>query len=152
MAKTKGKRPGNCTADDCLKLVQEAAEARKNSYCPYSGFAVGAALLASDGTIYRGCNVENASYGATNCAERTALFSAVADGRKPGEFTAIAVVGGPKDGDPVPCPPCGFCRQALAEFANPAEFTVLWVTEVVDGKPAYETHTLAELLPGAFSL
>ena len=90
---------------DYQNLLKEAAAARENSYCPYSRFAVGAALLAKDGAIYRGCNIENASYGATNCAERTALFSAVADGRRKGDFTAIAVVGGPKDGDTAPCPP-----------------------------------------------
>ena len=84
---------------DWERLLSEAYEARKNSYCPYSGFAVGAALLTKDGAIYRGCNVENASFGATNCAERTALFSAVADGRGKGDFAAIAIVGGKKDGE-----------------------------------------------------
>ena len=130
-------------------LLSEAMKARENSYCPYSGFAVGAALLTKDGTVYRGCNVENASYGATNCAERTALFAAVADGRRKGDFVAIAIAGGPKDGEPVPCSPCGICRQALSEFVDAAEFTVLWATG--DGD-AYAEHTLAELLPFGFNL
>lgn len=133
---------------DRKRLLTEAAKARENSYCPHSGFAVGAALLCKDGAIYRGCNVENASYGVTNCAERTALFSAVANGRGRGDFAAIAVVGGPKDGELVPCPPCGVCRQALAEFADAETFLVLWST---DGN-SYEEHTLAELLPYGFSL
>lgn len=134
---------------DYTQLLAEAMKARENSYCPYSGFAVGAALLATDGTIYRGCNVENASYGATNCAERTALFAAVADGRRRGDFVAIAIAGGPKDGDLIHCPPCGICRQALSEFADAAEFTVLWATG--DGVE-HEEHTLAELLPLGFEL
>lgn len=134
---------------DYTQLLSEAMKARENSYCPYSGFAVGAALLTTDGEIYRGCNVENSSYGATNCAERTALFAAVADGRRRGDFVAIAIAGGPKDGELIPCPPCGICRQALSEFADAAEFTVLWATgEDVE----YEEHTLAELLPLGFTL
>lgn len=137
---------------DYRELLQAAAEARNNSYCPYSGFAVGAALLAADGTVYTGVNVENASYGATNCAERTALFTAVADGRRKGDFVAIAIAGGPKDGDLIPCPPCGICRQALSEFTDSASFDVLWVTGIADGEISFEKHTLAELLPGAFEL
>ena len=99
---------------DWERLLSEAYEARKNSYCPYSGFAVGAALLTKDGAIYRGCNVENASFGATNCAERTALFSAVADGRGKGDFAAIAIVGGKKDGELVPCPPAVMPSRSLS--------------------------------------
>lgn len=137
---------------DYRELLQAAAEARNNSYCPYSGFAVGAALLAADGTVYTGVNVENASYGATNCAERTALFTAVADGRRKGDFVAIAIAGGPKDGNLIPCPPCGICRQALSEFTDSASFDVLWVTGIADGGISFEKHTLAELLPGAFEL
>ena len=134
---------------DYTQLLSEAMKARENSYCPYSGFAVGAALLTTNGEIYHGCNVENSSYGATNCAERTALFAAVADGRRRGDFVAIAIAGGPKDGELIPCPPCGICRQALSEFADAAEFTVLWATgEDVE----YEEHTLAELLPLGFTL
>lgn len=134
---------------DYTQLLSEAMKARENSYCPYSGFAVGAALLTTDGEIYRGCNVENSSYGATNCAERTALFSAVADGRRRGDFVAIAIAGGPKDGALVPCSPCGICRQALSEFADAGAFRVVWATG--DGD-AYEEHTLEELLPSGFTL
>ena len=134
---------------DYTQLLAEAMKARENSYCPYSGFAVGAALLTKDGTVYRGCNVENSSYGATNCAERTALFTAVADGRRRGDFVAIAIAGGPKDGELIPCPPCGICRQALSEFTDAAEFTVLWAT---GASGEYEEHTLAELLPLGFEL
>ena len=133
---------------DRKRLLAEAAKARENSYCPHSGFAVGAALLCKDGEIFRGCNVENASYGVTNCAERTALFSAVANGRKRGDFAAIAVVGGPKDGELAASPPCGVCRQALSEFVDAETFVVLWAT----GADSYEEHTLAELLPYGFSL
>ena len=137
---------------DWERLLSEAYAARKNSYCPYSGFAVGAALLTKDGAIYRGCNVENASFGATNCAERTALFSAVADGHGKGDFAAIAIVGGKKDGELVPCPPCGICRQALSEFVDAEEFTVLWAVGTDGAFEDCEAHTLAELLPGAFAL
>ena len=133
---------------DRKRLLAEAAKARENSYCPHSGFAVGAALLCKDGEIFRGCNVENASYGVTNCAERTALFSAVANGRKRGDFAAIAVVGGSKDGELAASPPCGVCRQALSEFVDAETFVVLWAT----GADSYEEHTLAELLPYGFSL
>ena len=137
---------------DGKSLLAEAKAARENSYCPYSGFAVGAALLAKDGTVYRGCNVENASYGATNCAERTALFAAVADGRKPGDFEAIAIAGGPKDGELIPCPPCGICRQVLSEFVNPGDFRVLWVKEETGEDVIWEEHSLAELFASAFVL
>ena len=135
---------------DYQNLLKAAAAARENSYCPYSQFAVGAALLAKDGAIYRGCNIENASFGATNCAERTALFSAVADGRRKGDFTAIAVVGGPKDGDTAPCPPCGICRQALSEFVDAGKFTVVWATGRDGEGFRYEKKTLREILPYAF--
>lgn len=133
-------------------LLAEAKAARENSYCPYSGFAVGAALLTKDGSVYLGCNVENASYGATNCAERTALFAAVADGRKPGDFEAIAIAGGPKDGALIPCPPCGICRQVLSEFVDPADFRVLWVKEETYDGFTWEEHSLAELFASAFAL
>ena len=129
------------------KLVAEALKARENSYCPYSSFAVGAALLSADGKITRGANIENASYGLTNCAERSAIFAAVSAGER--EFTAIAIVGGPAGQQALePCPPCGSCRQVMAEFANPAEFLVLLGVE--DG--SYRELTLAELLPYTFSM
>lgn len=126
------------------KLVQSALKARKNAYMPYSGYAVGAALLAADGEIYTGCNVENASFGATNCAERTAFFKAVSEGER--EFTAIAVAGGNaleevKDF----AYPCGVCRQVMQEFCE-EDFLIL----VVTANGEYKEHTLAELLPYGF--
>ncbi|MCQ2550225.1 MAG: cytidine deaminase [Lachnospiraceae bacterium] len=130
------------------KLVQLAYEAQKKSYSPYSGFAVGAALLAKNGQVFLGCNIENASYGATNCAERTALFKAVSEGVT--EFEAIAIVGNLKDAPPENwdyCMPCGICRQALAEFVNPKTFKVYLGN---NDKPCKE-YTLEELLPGGFT-
>ncbi len=129
------------------KLVAEAIAARKNSYCKYSGFAVGAALLTKSGNIYRGANVENASYGLTNCAERSAIFAAVSNGEK--VFQAIAIVGAPageKAGEI--CPPCGSCRQVMAEFADPEKFLVLLGTEGGECKELL----LKELLPYSFGL
>ena len=106
------------------ELVREALEARKQSYCPYSSFAVGAALLCGDGTIFRGCNIENAAYPATNCAERTAMFKAVSEGNM--DFRAIAIVGGPKGKEPKDfCAPCGVCRQVMAEFCDPETFRIV---------------------------
>ena len=106
------------------ELVREALEARKQSYCPYSGFAVGAALLCGDGTVFRGCNIENAAYPATNCAERTAMFKAVSEGNT--DFRAIAIVGGPKGKEPKDfCAPCGVCRQVMAEFCDPETFRIV---------------------------
>lgn len=129
------------------KLIAEAIEARKNSYCPYSGFAVGAALLCKDGTIFRGCNIENASYGLTNCAERSAIFSAVSAGFR--DFTAIAVVGAPKEEKAESiCPPCGSCRQVMAEFGDPDKFLVILGTEGEERKELL----LKELLPYSFEL
>ena len=93
------------------KLIEKAKEARKNAYAPYSKFKVGAALLGKSGKIYTGCNVENATYGATICAERTALVKAISEGER--KFTKIAIVASMKE----PCPPCGICRQMLYEFA-----------------------------------
>ena len=96
------------------ELVALAEQARERAYCPYSGFAVGAALLCADGTVYTGCNIENAAFGPSVCAERTAIFKAVSEGRR--DFAALAVAGGPA-GSPVEreCPPCGVCRQVLRE-------------------------------------
>ena len=126
------------------KLSAAAQEARLRAYCPYSGFAVGAALLGEDGEIYQGCNVENAAYPATNCAERTALFTAVAAGCR--RFRAIAVVGGPQGQDAQEiCPPCGLCRQTLAEFCEPKEFYV-----VLCSAQERLVLTLDELLPVRF--
>ena len=120
-------------------LISRANEARKNAYAPYSHFRVGAALLTADGRIYAGCNVENASFTPTCCAERVALFSAIADGAR--EFSAIALVGNnPR------CMPCGVCRQSLSEFTD-GSMTVLFY----EGGARTEC-TLAELLPHGFTL
>lgn len=130
-------------------LIQRALEARKNSYAPYSGYLVGAALLAEDGTVYTGVNVENASYPAGICAERTALSKAVSEGRR--HFKAIAVVGGRREESAgclkEDCTPCGICRQSLAEFCTP-DFPVITAKSIID----YRIHTLGELLPFSFSL
>lgn len=125
------------------KLVALAVKARENSYCPYSGFAVGAALECADGTVYTGCNIENAAFGPTVCAERTAVFKAVSEGRR--EFRALAVVGGKADGSvSSECPPCGVCRQVLREFCGD-DFPVY----LSDGKTV-RTIRLLELLPESF--
>ena len=118
-----------------------AAEARDGAYAPYSGYKVGAALLLSDGTIYKGCNIENASYGLTVCAERNAIFRAVGDGRR--DFTAIAIISGD---DSQYCSPCGACRQVMNEFVKAADFKVIMGKTVND----YIEVTLEELLPYGF--
>jgi cytidine deaminase len=125
-----------------LQLMQCAIEARKMSYAPYSDFHVGAALLGKIGKVYTGCNVENAAYSPTNCAERTAVFKAVSEGEK--EFTAIAIVGGKGDEIADFCAPCGVCRQVLAEFCDKDFRLVL-------GNPnAIKTYTFEEILPLSF--
>ena len=128
------------------ELLALARRAQENAYAPYSGFAVGAALLGADGRVYTGCNVENAAYPVACCAERTALFHAVAEGAR--EFTAIAVAGG-RIGDKAEesCPPCGVCRQALAEFCDLETFRVYLAAP---GGGVEET-TLGALLPRAFA-
>ncbi|MGN1306747.1 MAG: cytidine deaminase [Faecousia sp.] len=128
-----------------LELVNLAIEAREHAYVPYSNFAVGAALLTKDGKVYQGCNIENSSYGATNCAERTAFFTAVYQGER--DFEAIAIVGG-KAGEPVSelCAPCGICRQVMREFCKD-DFKI--ILSKGDGT-ALET-TLTNLLPLSFS-
>lgn len=124
------------------QLLDKAIEARKAAYAPYSGFCVGAALLGKSGKVYLGCNVENAAYSVTNCAERTALFKAVSEGER--EFAAIAVVGGKGEAVTELCAPCGVCRQALAEFCKQD-------LRVVLGTPgALQVCTLADLLPFSF--
>ncbi|AYC29611.1 cytidine deaminase [Paenisporosarcina cavernae] len=122
------------------QLIEESKIARKNAYVPYSHFQVGAALLTTEGEVYHGCNIENAGYSMTNCAERTAFFKAVSEGKK--SFAALSVVADTKG----PVSPCGACRQVMAEFCSP-------------DMPVYLTNlhgdvqetTVAELLPGAFS-
>ena len=124
-------------------LMAAAAGARELAYAPYSNFCVGAALLARDGRIFTGCNVENAAYSPTNCAERTAVFKAVSEGVR--EFAAIAVVGG-KRGEISPlCAPCGVCRQVLAEFCPPDFPVVLGTPE------DFRVYALNEILPLAFT-
>ena len=125
------------------KLVELAKEAMTHAYAPYSGFKVGAALLCADGTVYQGCNIENAAYGPTNCAERTAFFKAVYDGHR--DFVSIAVCGG-KDGVITGAfPPCGVCRQVLREFCDEKAFRVY----LTDGAKLF-CYTLEELLPLSF--
>ena len=125
------------------QLIALAKEAMERAYAPYSGYKVGAALLCADGTVYCGCNIENAAYGPTNCAERTAFFKAVYDGHR--DFAAIAVCGG-KDGVITSAfPPCGVCRQVMREFCED-DFMLYLVDE-----KGFEAHTLAEVLPFSFS-
>ena len=126
------------------RLIGTAIRQLDFSYAPYSGFKVGAALLTQNGEIYTGCNIENAAYTPTVCAERVALFNAISSGER--NFTAIAVAGG-KDGVISGAfPPCGVCRQVMAEFCAP-DFTVL----VVTGEDSYKKYTLNELFPQAFT-
>lgn len=126
------------------KLIEFAEKARLNAYAPYSGFKVGAALLCDDGEVFVGCNVENAAYSATNCAERTAIFSAVAAGKR--KFVAIAIVGGKGDEHiSEVCLPCGVCRQVLTEFC-PGDFKI-----VTGCKSDVRVYTLSQLLPLAFN-
>ncbi len=122
------------------QLIDEAIAASKQAHVPYSHFHVGAALLTTDGKIYRGCNIENASYGLTNCAERTAIFKAVSEGDK--QFSAIAVVGD-TDG---PISPCGACRQVLAEFCDDHTKIIL-----ANLKGDFVITNINEILPGYFS-
>lgn len=127
------------------KLMEAALDARKMAYSPYSHFCVGAALLAKDGRIFKGCNIENASYGATNCAERTAFFRAVSEGVR--DFEAIAIAGGKEGQAPEGyCYPCGICRQVMQEFAGPD-----FVVYVVKSKQEYRELTMEQLLPYSFS-
>ena len=129
------------SAEQSQVLLDEARVARAKAYVPYSHFQVGAALQAHDGTVYHGCNVENASFGLTNCAERTAFFRAIADGRQAGDFVALAVIGDTTG----PIAPCGACRQVIMELGGPE-------MQVILGNLAGEVQpTTAEaLLPHAF--
>ena len=130
---------------DKRELVNIALEARKMAYTPYSHHKVGAALLTKDGKVYRGCNIESASYTPTNCAERTAFFKAVSEGER--DFEAIAIVGGFEDSDKLGlCAPCGVCRQVLMEFCNPKTFEII----LMDENQKLHTYTLEEILPLGF--
>ena len=124
-------------------LCEEAVRAAAAAYAPYSGYKVGAALLCSDGSVYTGCNIENASYTPTNCAERTAFFKAVSEGER--SFVAIAIVGGPENTVSGLCTPCGVCRQVMAEFSD-KNF------EVILGTPEkHNVYSLDEIIPLAFT-
>ena len=126
-----------------IQLLETANQARENAYAPYSKYRVGAALLARNGNIYVGCNIENASFGATNCAERTALFSAISDGVR--EFEAIAIVGGVDNTIDESILPCGICCQVMSEFCT-KDFPV-----ILPYKDSYRIVTLGEIFPHAFS-
>ena len=136
---------------DYKELIRSAFQARKRAYTPYSRFQVGAALLAKNGTVYQGCNIENASYPATNCAERTAFYKAVSEGVR--EFQAIAIVGGsvlyPKTAEETQCAdlcsPCGICRQVMREFCKP-DFKII----LVKSEEEWKIYTLSQLLPEGF--
>ena len=126
------------------QLMALAKEAMGKAYAPYSGFCVGAALLCADGTVYQGCNIENASYTPTNCAERTAFFKAVYDGHR--DFTAIAICGGMGGKITALCSPCGVCRQVMTEFCGP-DFMVY----MTDDTDKVQGMSLAQLMPLSFS-
>ena len=126
-------------------LINQAIKAREKSYCPYSNYAVGAALFLKEKKIITGCNIENAAYGPSNCAERTAFFKAVSEGYH--DFSAIAIVGSPK-GKLIDqfAFPCGVCRQVMMEFCNPEEFIII----VAKSENDYKVYALKELLPEGF--
>lgn len=128
------------------QLIQLAYEAQKMAYAPYSKFSVGAALLTKSGKVYQGCNIENAAYSPSNCAERTAFFKAVSEGER--DFVAIAIVGNTKGEKPKHgqfCAPCGVCRQVMVEFCNPKHFKVI-LTDGIEVK----SYLLKELIPLSF--
>lgn len=126
------------------EMIRMAMDARKKSYSPYSNFQVGVCLQTGEGKYYTGCNIENASYPATNCAERTAFFKAVSDGVK--EFKRIVIVGGREKEELEICPPCGICRQVMAEFCDAADFEIILATS----PEKYDVYLLKELLPLSF--
>ena len=126
-------------------LIKEALKMRKMAYVPYSHFQVGAALLCADGKIYTGCNVENAAYTPSNCAERTAFFKAVSEGER--EFLAIAITGGAETAEELDyCAPCGVCRQVMMEFCDYDTFRVI----LAKSEQEYEVYSLREILPMGF--
>ena len=130
---------------DRRELIDIALEARQMAYTPYSHHKVGAALLTKDGKVYRGCNIESASYTPSNCAERTAFFKAVSEGER--EFEAIAIVGGFEDSPVLRlCAPCGVFRQVMMEFCDPETFEII----LCDEKDELHTYKLEELLPLGF--
>lgn len=133
---------------DYKNLIKKAFEARNFSYSPYSNFMVGAALITRQGRIYTGCNIENAAYSPSNCAERSAFFKAVSEGER--DFAAIAIVGAEK-GAILPfetAPPCGVCRQVISEFVDENSFEIVLARDYED----YDIYKLKELLPLGFKL
>lgn len=135
------------TNTEITNLIKTAYEAQENAYAPYSHFHVGAALLTTSGTIYTGCNIENAAFSPTNCAERTAFFKAISEGER--EFQAIAIVGNSEGEQPSPTKftsPCGVCRQVMMEFCDPKTFQVI----LASTPEHYKIYTLEELLPLGF--
>lgn len=137
------KRSENDVNSEYETLVKAAEEAMENAYAPYSGFCVGAALKAKNGRVYTGCNIENAAFTPTNCAERTAFFKAISEGER--LFEAIAIVGGKNGEVQNLCPPCGVCRQVMREFCK-ADFKI-----VLKDSCGVRVFTLGELLPLSFS-
>ena len=131
--------------EEAVELLKGAMEAREHAYTPYSHFHVGAALLTKAGKVYQGCNIENAAYSPSNCAERTAFFKAVSEGER--DFTAIAIVGNKRGEAGDYCPPCGVCRQVMAEFCK-ADFEILLAKNTENWK----SFTLEQLLPERFTL
>lgn len=129
------------------ELVKKAIEASKNAYCPASNFRVGAALLTVDNKVYLGCNIENASYSLTNCAERTAFFKAISEGER--NFRAIAIVGTVSESFEEFCSPCGACRQVMSEFCD-GNFKIILGRINKDNKIEVKEYTLNELLPESF--
>ena len=129
---------------DDRELIRLAYQARASAHAPYSGFRVGAALLTNSGKVYTGCNIENASYGASNCAERTAIFKAVSEGQR--NFRGIAIVGGETEGCLQMCPPCGVCRQVMMEFCDPETFQIILAIDETN----YAIYTLKDLMPMGF--
>lgn len=130
---------------DEKELIRQALKARTYAYTPYSNFQVGAALLAADGRVFTGCNIESASYTPSNCAERTAFFKAVSEGVR--DFKAIAIVGGPEGAKKLDiCAPCGVCRQVMMEFCDPETFRILLAVSPEE----YQEYTLKQLLPMGF--
>lgn len=126
------------------ELIEVALKAREMAYTPYSHFRVGAALLTKEGKVYPGCNIENAGYTPSNCAERTAFFKAVSEGAR--EFAAIAIVAGKEDGELIRTAPCGVCRQVMMEFCDPETFRILLAVS----PDQYEEWTLERMLPLGF--
>ena len=130
---------------DDKMLIKQALEMRKMAYVPYSHFQVGAALLCADGKIYTGCNIENAAYTPSNCAERTAFFKAVSEGER--EFAAIAITGGAETAEELEyCAPCGVCRQVMMEFCDYDNFKVI----LAKSEQEYQVYSLREILPMGF--